>query len=506
MTDPLRSGDPARIGPYTLHARLGGGGMGVVYLGRSPGGHTVAVKVVRPELAEDADFRRRFATEVAAARRVGGFYTAQLVDADPDGDPPWLATAYIAGPSLHRAVADHGPLPPGSVAVLGAGLAEGLAAVHACGIVHRDLKPGNVLLTADGPRLIDFGIARALDATAVTRTATVLGTVAFMSPEQARGERVGPASDVFSLGCVLAHAATGRSPFGDGPVHAVAYRIVHEAPDLSGLPAGLAGVVGACLAKDPAARPGLDRLVGDLAALAPPPPAPGGGGWLPEGVAASVVAHEAPPPPAAGPAGIPGATREPDAQEPDAGKPDPRTPAPQAPFAPAPVAQTPDDTPVPDARAVGTRSADPATARKAGHGTAIAAIVLSLLCVPGLLAILATGAVSVDDTGAPAGLILANMAVSAVTAAALATGAWRLRRRRLVGRRTIVVAGVVAALQGLTVSAQYLLTGGGPEAGFVPVLVFGVGPVTAAYGIAAVITAAHPATGRWCRSRVPGAA
>ncbi|RKS07495.1 serine/threonine protein kinase [Nocardiopsis sp. Huas11] len=276
---PLSDADPTRIGPYRLHGRLGVGGMGQVFLGRSPGGRMVAVKVVRPELAEDADFRRRFASEAAAARRVGGFYTAQVVDADPEGTPPWLATAYIPGPSLHQAVTAHGPLPLESVAVLGAGLAEGLAAVHASGVVHRDLKPANVILAEDGPRLIDFGIARALDTTSHTRTSTVLGTAAFMSPEQAAGEKVGPESDVFSLGCVLAYAATGRSPFGDGPVHAVVYRVVHTPPDLTGLPAELADLVGACLAKDPGSRPAVRSVLDRLAALSE---GTGPGRWLPE--------------------------------------------------------------------------------------------------------------------------------------------------------------------------------------------------------------------------------
>ncbi|WP_417629414.1 serine/threonine-protein kinase [Nonomuraea rubra] len=237
---------------------------------------------MRPQLADDTQFRRRFAAEVDAARKVGGFYTAQVVDADTDADPPWLASAYIPGPSLYQAVHDHGPLPPESVAVLGAGLAEGLAAVHACEVVHRDLKPANVILAEDGPRLIDFGIARALDATSHTQTSAVLGTAAYMSPEQAAGQRVGPASDVFSLGCVLAFAATGRSPFGEGPVHAVVFRVVHAEPDLNGLPAPLAGLVAACLAKDPAARPGLEQVLAHLTGLASPGGVPGQGSWLPE--------------------------------------------------------------------------------------------------------------------------------------------------------------------------------------------------------------------------------
>ncbi|MCY9783626.1 serine/threonine protein kinase [Nocardiopsis sp. EMB25] len=289
MTDPLTDGDPTHAGPYELHARLGGGGMGQVFLGRSPGGHTVAVKVVLPDLARDTEFRRRFASEVRAARQVGGFYTAPVVDADPDADPPWLATAYIPGPTLHTAVVDHGPLPLGSVAVLGAGLAEGLTAVHAQKLVHRDLKPANVILAADGPRLIDFGIARALDTTSHTRTSTVLGTAAFMSPEQAMAQPVSPASDVFSLGCVLAFAATGHSPFGEGPVHAVVFRVVHEEPDLSDLPAPLAALVGACLAKEPDDRPGLEHLLRELSVLARTDEDRSGGRWLPEALTEAIT-------------------------------------------------------------------------------------------------------------------------------------------------------------------------------------------------------------------------
>ena len=282
MAGPLREGDPTTLGPYRLRARLGGGGMGQVYLGRSPGGRLVAVKVVRPELADNAHFRRRFASEVEAARKVGGFYTAQVVDADTDGDPPWLATAYIPGPSLQQAVDEHGPLPLESVAVLGAGLAEGLTAVHACEVVHRDLKPANVILAEDGPRLIDFGIARALDATSHTQTSTVMGTAAFMSPEQALGRSVGPASDVFSLGCVLAFAATGRSPFGEGPANAILFRVVHAQPDLAGVPGPLAGLVAECLAKDPAARPSVRQVLDRLTQLASPMVDGVRPGWLPE--------------------------------------------------------------------------------------------------------------------------------------------------------------------------------------------------------------------------------
>jgi len=215
--EPLRGSDPRQVGAYRLDRRLGGGGMGQVYLGRSRSGRPVAVKLVRPELADDAGFRSRFALEVEAARRVGGFYTAQVVDADPDDDPPWLVTAYIPGPSLQQAVEEHGPLPVEAITVLGAGLAEGLAAIHTCGLVHRDFKPSNVILAEDGPRVIDFGIARALDATSHTLSRVVVGTPSFMSPEQARGHEIGRPSDVFSLGLVLAFATTGHSPFGTGP-------------------------------------------------------------------------------------------------------------------------------------------------------------------------------------------------------------------------------------------------------------------------------------------------
>ena len=285
--EPLRAGDPRQVGPYRLQGRLGGGGMGQVFLGRSRGGRPVAVKVVRPELADDAGFRRRFAVEVEAARRVGGFYTAQVVDADPDADPPWLVTAYIPGPSLYDAVEEHEPLPPAAIGVLGAGLAEGLAVIHGCDVVHRDLKPGNVILAADGPRVIDFGIARALDATSHTVSGIVIGTPAFMSPEQVRSGEVGPASDVFSLGAVLVFAATGRGPFGIGQGHAIMYRIVNDEPDLTGLPRGLVDLVGACLAKTPQNRPSLTDLLDRLAA-----PADGATRWLPPEVTAIITRLE----------------------------------------------------------------------------------------------------------------------------------------------------------------------------------------------------------------------
>ncbi|SEF45626.1 Serine/threonine protein kinase [Actinacidiphila yanglinensis] len=264
----LLTADPHEVGPYRLLARLGGGGMGQVFLGRSPGGRTVAVKLVRAELAEDRQFRLRFAREVEAARRVGGFYTAQVVDADTDAVPPWLVTSYIAGPSLREAVSACGPLPDDTVAALGAGLAEGLKAIHACGVVHRDLKPGNVIVADDGPRVIDFGIARALDATSHLTHAGVIGTPAFMAPEQIRGAEATPAGDVFCLAAVLAYSALGRGPFGDGPTEAVIYRVVHGDPDLSGLSADLTTLVAAGLEKDPEDRPEVAEVLDLCAALA----------------------------------------------------------------------------------------------------------------------------------------------------------------------------------------------------------------------------------------------
>lgn len=261
----LKAADPARIGPYRLLARLGAGGMGQVYLGRSPGRRLVAVKVVHPHFADDTVFRRRFTKEVAAARRIGGFYTAQVIDADPDADPPWLATEYIAGPSLQAAIDTNGALPEVSVAALGAGLAEGLLAVHDQNVIHRDLKPGNVLLAQDGPRIIDFGIARATDAT--SQSITMVGTPGYMSPEQYLGGDVGTASDVFCLAAVLVFAATGHHPFGEGPPDALGYRVRHEEPDLTGVPESLRPLVAAGLAKDPDDRPPAQEFLERCSAL-----------------------------------------------------------------------------------------------------------------------------------------------------------------------------------------------------------------------------------------------
>jgi hypothetical protein len=258
--EPLSASDPVAVGEFRLHARLGAGGMGRVYLGYSPAGRAVAVKVIHPELTRDPEFLHRFSREVAAARAVSGMYTAPVVAAGPEADPPWLATAYVPGPSLSEVVSRHGPLPEAATWRLAAGLAEALGAVHACGLVHRDLKPANVLLAQDGPHVIDFGISRALDGTSVTATGAVVGTPGYMSPEQAEGAPTGPATDVFSLGCVLAYAATGTAPFGTGSAASVLYRVVTAQPDLTGVPPRLRDLITACMAKDPARRPGLPAL------------------------------------------------------------------------------------------------------------------------------------------------------------------------------------------------------------------------------------------------------
>jgi hypothetical protein len=257
------------VGDFRLLHRLGTGGMGRVYLGESPDGAMVAVKLIRSDLADNPDFRRRFAQEVAAARRVSGPFTATVVDADPDGPQPWLVTSYVSGPSLADAVTDFGPLPVASVRALAAGLARGLSTVHEAGLVHGDLKPSNVLLGIDGPRIIDFGIARAADSIWLTCDDGVMGSPGFMSPEQAEGLEVGPAADIFSLGGVLAYAASGKPPFGSGSPSALLYRVVYSSAALGHVPGELRPMIEQCLAKDPASRPGLASLLAALGAAEP---------------------------------------------------------------------------------------------------------------------------------------------------------------------------------------------------------------------------------------------
>ncbi|WP_239501959.1 serine/threonine-protein kinase [Streptomyces qinglanensis] len=300
----LRADDPERIGQYRLLGRLGEGGMGSVYLAQSPRGRTVAVKLVRPELAGHAEFRHRFEQEVGAARRVGGEWTAPVLDADTEADPPWVATGYIPGITLYEAVADRRtPLPARTLRILANRLARALGAVHEAGLVHRDVKPSNILVTIDGPRVIDFGIARALETVAdahLTRTGAVVGSPGFMSPEQVRGDRVTGSSDIFSLGSVLAFAATGRTPFGgDGAAgHVQLYRITQEEPDLAGVPEELRALVADCLTKSAAQRPGLPEIL-DRTADPEDEPGPGTSGpetadpWLPAGLVAHLGRHAA---------------------------------------------------------------------------------------------------------------------------------------------------------------------------------------------------------------------
>ncbi|MFC9822487.1 serine/threonine-protein kinase [Streptomyces erythrochromogenes] len=296
--EQLHPHDPHRIGPYRLLSRLGAGGMGQVYLARSDRGRTVAVKLVHPGLAALEEFRIRFRQEVAAARRVGGEWTAPVLDADTEAATPWFATGYVAGPSLRRVVAHgFGPLPDRSVRILAAGLAHALTDIHRAGIVHRDLKPSNVLITLDGPRVIDFGIARCPTGCGAgpTRVGEVIGSPGFMAPEQIRGEPVTAACDVFCLGAVLAYAATGRLPFGDaehpGGLAALLLRSTEAEPDLAGVPAELLDLVRDCLHRDPGARPGpaevlarvgADDTVADGRALEP---------WLPTPLVARLGRH-----------------------------------------------------------------------------------------------------------------------------------------------------------------------------------------------------------------------
>ncbi|MBW8486844.1 outer membrane protein assembly factor BamB family protein [Actinomadura parmotrematis] len=283
---PPAPDDPRRIGRYAVLGRLGEGGMGLVYLARSPGGAQVALKVVHEAYAASEVFRARFRREAAAAASVSGAFTAPVLDADPDAPRPWLATAYLVGPTLQEAVDRHGPWGAAATAGLGAALAEALVSIHRAGVVHRDLKPSNVMLTADGPRVIDFGIARAADADAITRHGTVLGTPGYLAPEQALGGVTGTAGDVFALGGVLAFTATGTGPFGRAELAEMLHRVVHEPPRIEGIAdERLRSVVAACLAKDPAARPTTAGLLGMLGA---PLPA------LPSDVAADIAGRERP--------------------------------------------------------------------------------------------------------------------------------------------------------------------------------------------------------------------
>lgn len=281
--EPLRAGDPERIGGFLVQGRLGAGGMGQVYLGESAQGTRAAIKVIRDELAGDTGFRSRFRREVAAAAAVGGMFTARVLDADPDADPPWLATEYVDGRSLRDHVDALGPLPEHQLRTLELELAEALSAIHAAGLVHRDLKPANVMLSPRGARVIDFGIAHSPGATQLTGTGEMIGTPEFMAPEQVTAAGpIGPAVDVFSMGSTLAFAATGHSPFTADQAAVTLYRILNLDPDLRGIPPRTLALVEVCLARDPAARPTAAGIASQIRA--------GGSGWAPESASESASA------------------------------------------------------------------------------------------------------------------------------------------------------------------------------------------------------------------------
>ncbi|MFE1953743.1 serine/threonine-protein kinase [Streptomyces sp. NPDC059524] len=335
LVEPLEATDPQRVGPFQLLGRLGAGAMGRVYLARSESGRTAAVKVVHEEHTSDRTFRDRFRREVGAARRVGGGYTARVLDADPEAERPWIATGYVPGVPLEQLVRENGPLPADTVKVLAHGLLRALRTVHEADVVHRDLKPSNVMVTVEGPRVIDFGIARALETSAeprLTGTGMVVGTPGFMAPEQVRGEKVGPKADVFALGCVLTWALTGRLPHGEPASnnHSLMYTIVHDAPKLSLIEdEDLRAFVGRCLVKDAGERPDVETL---LAGLPWPEDGARDSEWLPPAVVVRLARQTALLLEIEAPEDVPPA---PDADEPASGD----ASAPRAP-SPAPATTT----------------------------------------------------------------------------------------------------------------------------------------------------------------------
>lgn len=368
--EKLGSADPQRIGAYRLLGRLGAGGMGQVYLARSDRGRVVALKLVREELAAQQEFRDRFRQEVRAARRVGSIWTAPVLDADTEAAVPWVATGYVAGPSLQATVTGrantaagpapgaYGPLPDRSVHILGTGLAHALRAIHGADLIHRDLKPSNILLTIDGPRVIDFGIARALDTVTdggLTRTGALVGSPGFMSPEQVRGERVTPACDVFCLGAVLAYASTGRLPFGAAAsgVHALLFRIAQEDPDLTGVPVDLVELIQDCLRKDPATRPSPDEILERLDEGDTAEP------WLPGALIAQLGRHAVGLLDSEDPTGTVPTDTIPKDTDPTDGEPKDGNPADAAPSDAAPSDAAPSD-PVPGAEAATDTATVPA--------------------------------------------------------------------------------------------------------------------------------------------------
>ncbi|SOD65449.1 Serine/threonine protein kinase [Streptomyces zhaozhouensis] len=459
--------------------------MGTVYLSHTRGGRPVAVKVVHPQLAEDPLFRRRFEQEVNAALRVRGRYLVPVLDSDTSGAVPWVATDYVPGPSLASGVATHGRLSPEAALRLTAGVAHALAAIHEAGVVHRDLKPGNVLLAEDGPAVIDFGIARAADATSLTGTDVRVGTPAFMAPEQIEGAAPAtPAVDVFALGLTVHFAATGTHPFGEGATSALLYRIVNGRPDLSACPSALRELVGACLARDPAARPtpadivGTCRRLGETMGLASPLPSTG---WLPE-------AH----------------TTVPDVPAPLPEQ--PRVPPQVPPFMPPGVMSAPAPAPLTEYPAgAGRPSHPPATGHGSRTATATAAITLALLSLPGLLYLVHLITEFESLSVGPPALIRAHLALGVIEIAALLTGALLLSQRVSAGRWVTVVAGGAVALQGASAVPFFYSTGGDlafespPPLPSYSVIFFVIMPLVAAPALAAAITAGHPSTGRWLR-------
>jgi protein kinase-like protein len=396
--------------------------MGTVYLAFTPGGRPVALKMIRPELADNADFRHRFRQEADAARRVHGLYTAQVLDADPDGSPPWLVTAFVPGLSLEEGVSRNGPLPVDTVLVLMAGVAEALQVIHEAGVVHRDLKPSNVVLAPDGPRVIDFGIARALDASALTGAGTRIGSPQYMAPEQVEESPVGPAADIFALGSVAAYAALGRPPFGEGGALPVMYRVLHEAADLAGCPAPLRGIIERCLVKTAAARPSPAEIItwcravtaGRTGQIAQP--------WLPPGVVAALAAEPLPAParPRAASLRQDIAAPRPDLAANTRGKPTAILARQQrriAPFAAVPARPTaPATAPV---TAPGAAPAGPRRPSRRGRRLAwTAAVILGLLALP------AVALIWLADRGSPAGHPVTGRAPSASAAASWLAGTW----------------------------------------------------------------------------------
>jgi serine/threonine protein kinase len=453
--EQLAPQDPPSIGEYRLLSRLGEGGMGRVYLARSAGGRTVAVKLIKAELAGQPEFRHRFRQEVAAARRVGGEWTAPVLDADTEAAEPWVATGYVAGPSLTHVVQKR-PLPQQAVRRMAYGLAGALRSVHGAGLVHRDLKPSNVLITIAGPRVIDFGIARALDnpSEELTQTGVVVGSPGYMSPEQIQGERVGPAGDVFSLGSVLAYAATGRLPFGrtDTGIHSIMFRIVSGEPDLEGVDGELRQLIVDCLTKDPARRPTPDEIADRTRPADPSAP------WLPAPLIAELGQHavslldaDTPARSVTNPA------------SPDAGRPAPalRTPGtPGPPGAPAhgapPSPGTPGTPAYGDPASAGTPGV-PGTPAPGSPGTA------GTPAYGGPPSPGTAGAAGTPAYGAPAPAASHGSWVQDQVAAgdeAGTTAAGPQARKR--DRRTVVVVGVaVAALLGAAFGAVALLRGDG---------------------------------------------